>query len=520
MITQQGLLNTTALVVPGLYVQIVPPQSLIINGVPTDTAGIVGTASWGPVNTAVIVGSMSEFASAFGPIMPRKYDLGTDVAIAVLQGAANFRCVRVTDGTDTKATLTVEGIILSALYTGTLGNSLSVTFAAGSAANTWRVTIGMPGATPETYNNIAGTGAAFWTNLAKAINSGNSAIRGPSALVSAATNAVVTPPAVGTSLFSTTPTGTDGVATMTDAVVIGSDDLTPRTGMYALRNQGCALAMLAGVDAFANGSVMGAFGLSETVYMIGSGPSGDTITNAVTTKAEAGIDCYDMKLMFGDFAYWSDTVNQVQRLVSPSAFVLGRLANLSPNQSSLNKPIFGILGTQKSGLPGSGAANVYSDADLTVLIDAGIDVIGNPAPGGAYWATLSGHNTSSDEEINGDYYTRMTNYIASTLNSAMGIFVGENVTPELYADVSSALTGFCANLLGQGLLSKTQIANTNGSITLQLPYQVVCNATNNPDSRTSLGYVQADVQVKYQAINEKFIVNTQGGVSVQIGSQS
>ena len=33
----QGTLNTTALVVPDLYVQIVPPQSLVLNGVPTNT---------------------------------------------------------------------------------------------------------------------------------------------------------------------------------------------------------------------------------------------------------------------------------------------------------------------------------------------------------------------------------------------------------------------------------------------------------------------------------------------------
>ena len=32
-IVQQGSINTTALIVPDLYVQIVPPQNLVINGV-------------------------------------------------------------------------------------------------------------------------------------------------------------------------------------------------------------------------------------------------------------------------------------------------------------------------------------------------------------------------------------------------------------------------------------------------------------------------------------------------------
>ena len=35
--------------------------------------------------------------------MARKYDMGTQVATAVQQGAQNFRCVRVTDNTDTAA---------------------------------------------------------------------------------------------------------------------------------------------------------------------------------------------------------------------------------------------------------------------------------------------------------------------------------------------------------------------------------------------------------------------------------
>ena len=46
-IVQQGSINTTALVVPDLYVQIVPPQNLVLNGVPTNVVGVVGTASLG-----------------------------------------------------------------------------------------------------------------------------------------------------------------------------------------------------------------------------------------------------------------------------------------------------------------------------------------------------------------------------------------------------------------------------------------------------------------------------------------
>ena len=52
-IVQAGAINTTALVVPDLYVQVVPPQNLVLNGVPTNVVGVVGSASWGPVNQPV-----------------------------------------------------------------------------------------------------------------------------------------------------------------------------------------------------------------------------------------------------------------------------------------------------------------------------------------------------------------------------------------------------------------------------------------------------------------------------------
>ena len=53
-IFQQGSLNTTALVVPDLYVQIVPPQNLLLNGVPTNIIGVVGTAPpWAPHSVVV-----------------------------------------------------------------------------------------------------------------------------------------------------------------------------------------------------------------------------------------------------------------------------------------------------------------------------------------------------------------------------------------------------------------------------------------------------------------------------------
>jgi hypothetical protein len=511
-IVQQGSINTTALVVPDLYVQIVPPQNLVLNGVPTNVVGVVGTASWGPVGQPVIVATMSDYAQTFGPIVARKYDMGTQVATAVQQGAQNFRCVRITDGTDAAAQAAIAGttFIFTALYTGLLGNQIVLTLTTGSQINTWRLTIAMPGLAPEVYDNVGGTGAAFWVALAAAVNQGQGLMRGPSQLVIASANGTTAAPAAFTLRLNAGTAGTDGATTVTAATLVGSDIL-PRQGMYALRGQGCGIAMLADVDDPSQYTTQAGFGLQEGIYMMLTGPAGDTITNAIAMKQEVGLDSYAAKLMFGDWLWWSDQVNGLIRLVSPQGFVAGRLANLSPEQSSLNKQLYGVIGSQKSGLPGSGQTSGYSSADLSALLSAGIDVVANPQPGGSYWGVRGGHNSSSNAAINGDNYTRLTNYIAVTLAAGMGQFVGQVINAGLFQQIRATQLSFLQNMLAQGLLG-----STDGS----QPFSVVCDTSNNPVSRTGLGYVQSDAQVQYQAINEKFIVNIEGGQTVQVSVQT
>ena len=540
-IVQQGAINTAALIVPDIYVQIVPPQNLVLNGVPTDVVGMVGTASWGPVNTPIICSSPADYARAFGPVMQRKYDLGTAVAAAVQQGAANFRCVRVTDATDTGAVCSFNYVSIDgtptqsasiyALYSGTFGNSIVVSLSAGSAAGTWRLTIAPPGVLPEVFDNIADPNpAGFWINLCAAVNYGLSPARPPSLWCGASgggggnsTGTVAIGStfasgsnATGSGSLTGMVGGTDGVASITAAVLVGTDT-DPAKGMYALRGQGCGIGVLADADDSAEWSVQAAFGLSEGVYMVGTTPAGDTIATAVSAKAGAGIDCYAFKLMFGDWVWWNDPFNGTLRLISPQGFVAGRLANLSPEQSSLNKSLYGVVGTQKSGAVRTAQAQKYSAADLSVLFSAGIDVIANPGAGGLnIWTVRDGCNTSSNAAIDGDEYTRLTNYIADTLAAGMGQYVGLVINPTLLQRIRATQLSFLRNMLSQGLLGYTYDASGNQ----QLPFGVICDASNNPQSRTSLGYVQSDAQVTYQGINKKFIVNIEGGSTVTVNPQT
>lgn len=500
-VIQQGSTNINSLKVPNVYVQIQPPQVTAVNGVPTNILGMVGTASWGLVNSPVTVGSLAEFQSSFGGILTDPNDLGTAVSIAALQGANNMLCVRVTDGTDQKATIDIldtatvpqTGLTLTALYSGTVGNTITATIGAGSnsslTATTYKISILRPGYVTEVFDNIGGSGAEIYENMVTAINMGQTG-RSRSFLVVASlpTTESILAPALDT---YTLEGGTNGNSGVTSTELLGTDGTT-RTGLYSLRGSKASMAFLVGNTDNTTWTYEAAYGLSEGTYMILTGPSGEyaDISTAIGNKQSAGLDCYDVKLLLGDWCYFNDTINGQLRMVSPQAYVAGRLANLSTEQSSLNNQIYGIVGTEATY-----NSRTYSDADLILLINAGIDLISIQSPGGAYFSCRVGCNTSSNILINGDNYTRLTNYIAYSLNAAAGVFIGKPITDTLMSSANGMITNWLYNMQNQDMIDS---------------FSVQLDSTNNPQSQTSMGMMQADVKVKYFAILVIFLINVEG----------
>jgi len=509
-ISQAGTINPSALYAPGVYPQIVPPTTAVIQGVQTNIVGYVGVASWGPVNSAVLSGSRGDMLGNIGDNNVRKRDLATAVSAALQVGASNIMTVRVTDGTDTAATTTLVdtaaavGATLTALYTGTVGNTLTAAITAGSKASTFKLTINRPGFTSEIYDNIVGAGAAFWAALVSAVNNGISNQRGPSALVIATAGVSTAAPNI--TAASTFASGTDGAANVTDTMQVGVDGTnTTRTGMYALRKSGAMTAALVDHTDSTAWSVMASFGLSEGIFFGDAGAVGASYTTVSGLLNTAGADSYGLKVFVGDWVYWQDTVNGQQRLLSPATFWAAARANLNPNESTLNKPIPGIIGTQRTL-----ANNPYSAAEISQIVQARLDFIGNPSPGGNYFGCQTDRNTSSDTTRNSEAYTTMTNYLALSLTGGMGYAIGKTQTPGLRQEVRNATQVF----LTTQWLSNGFIGDVNNPT--KPPFLVTLDETNNPDDLVALGVMQEYVKVKYLSIVRELIVSLEGGQSVSV----
>jgi uncharacterized protein len=507
-ISQLGQVNLSALSVPQALVQIVPPQFLF-GGVSSNVGGVVGSASWGPVGIPQYFGNYQQYASIFGPTINRKYDMGGHVLVASMQGAGYFVGVRVTDASDTAASVVIltNCLTITSKYTGTYGANIKATISAGAAANTKKIVISAPGQTAEIFDNVGAglTANPLWVAIAAAINNGVSATRGPSALVVASAGVGVT--ATVNTTYSLAG-GSDGVTGITGAgattALVGVDTV-PRTGMYALRGTPIARFDLCDLDDTTAWSTQLVFALDVGAECISTTPAGDTLTNAVTELTTAGVDSYGISVCFGDWIYFLDTINNIpRRLISPQALKLGLRGNLSPQNSSLNKPLGGIVGTQSS-IQGK----QYSYSDLQVLAAARLDVVTiDPTISNSFIFRL-GINTSSSPVIMDDAYTDVTNFMAKSLLTIAAQYIGQTQTVDTRRRARVSLIEFLALAQTNGI-----IGTADGS----QAYQVTLDNTNNTQSSVALGFMYAYVKAVYLGIVRYFIVNLEGGASVVIST--
>jgi hypothetical protein len=159
-VTQQSNFVASSLAVNDIYVVIVRPVSVSVQGVSTSICGLVGTAAWGPLNTPLTVGSPQELSQNFGPLRNKPNDMPTDALILLRAGVPDVECVRVSDGTDAAAT---APCVSASTGTVTVGG----TFSAGTTINVTVAGNLVSYLTVAGDTNLAGVAAS----LALALNS-------------------------------------------------------------------------------------------------------------------------------------------------------------------------------------------------------------------------------------------------------------------------------------------------------------------------------------------------------------
>jgi uncharacterized protein len=524
-IIQSSALNPAALQADELYIQIVNPP-VFLTGTPSDVCGIVGTSSWGPLNTPLLLGSTTDMVRSFGGITSAAvtggpsggidtHDLCTDVSLAFAQAQSQASLqiwgIRVSDGTDTKASVVLNtssasaGITFTSLYSGILGNQIQVVIAPGILSNTYNVSIiGFLGLFNELFANISAPTSGslnFWANLSNAVINGISGVRGPSQLITAsnAATAVGSQPATGTFSLSG---GTDGRSSITSSNLMGNTNSLPYTGLWALRNliPDVGIVWIAGMTDSTQYSTMQTFADQEGCLVLMTFPTGTTSTAAVSAKLALGISDYEV-VFIKDWCYFFDPVNNVLRLNAPYPWYGGRVATLRPEISPSNKRVFNINGTERNN-PITGTIP-YSIAEVGQLESNGITFITNPIPQGNTFGIREGVNSSSNPVISPVEYSRMTNFLAHSFAGFMGKFVGYNQSSQSN-DPTRAAVRLTVNSFLQLLVSNGQIDS----------YKVICDLSNNSLSTIAQHFLYATVLVKYLASIKFFILSLQGGTTV------
>lgn len=415
--------------------------------------------------------------------------------------------------TAASTTAPTGGMTLTAIYTGALGNQLQATIAAGSQTNTWNVTLALPvlGIT-EQFTNLPTTG--FWLALKNALVLGQSGVRGPSQLARGTTLTTATIGGPAAASF-TCAGGASGRGSITVSNLLGSDTAVPKTGLYALRGVNPALGVcwiVGSTDSTLPASLV-QFGQSEGPEMLFPFPTGTTTAGALVLLQGYG-QATPALTYCKDWVYWFDAINNVTRLVPPTAFSAGRICTLSPQINPGNEQVSLVQGTERNN-PQSGVNQPYSLSELGQCANAGIMVITNPIPQGPVWGIYSGQSTSLNAVTKGIEWWRTTIFLARSVAATMGKYVDMNQSQQPNDPtrnmVKNDLNSLFALLVG-----------SNGTLGVIDSYAILCtfsstaspgNGVNTPTS-IAQGYMFVLIKATYLGTARFIIVALQGGTTV------
>lgn len=294
-IITSGQINVPALTTDDAYISVVAPPNFI-TGVPTDVVGMVGTASWGPKNTPVHLGSGLDATQQFGQMSSVSvndvHDLATDLYLtfgqSTSQATLEAYAVRVSDGTDTAATGTITVGAAATPETATIAGSLTV----GDVLHLTATSSAISGSPVSvTYITRAGdTPTSMGAGLAAAVNA-NAALAAVGVYAVAATGVVTLywPAALSPTItWSESVTGTAS-ETITLASGSGGAGGVAITALYTgVLGNLCTAVVSAGTQANTwNVTLIPPVGLSEVYTNLPSAGFSQALVSAINNGQSA-----------------------------------------------------------------------------------------------------------------------------------------------------------------------------------------------------------------------------------------
>ena len=511
----------------GVYPYLIPVEG---GGPPLQTLNLIGrtgTGNWGPLNTPVFYNNLSQAIYLWGADATLLNAAPTGAPNnSSLVGATQYAAPEATSFCDVRvahsdAAFATGSILdgsaaaianLSAFYTGTDGNNITVTVALANGTNyvagPCQVQVTVQMLNRATWvSPIFSAGASgyvkptFLANLQAAILGATGSVPCPYiTYVSAGSSAIH--PAATANTFSGGNSGID----VTEADLIGSPLTGDNTGIYALQGTGINLLHVVGLTTMSYASVLAAFAQANTCFAFISLPSGTSTATGITSK-NANNASSPWLSVTNDFTLATDVVDATgSQYEDPSVKIAGIVSQLSPYQDPSNKPYIGcqnLIGTIRTGTP-------YSQAELGLLQAAGILIINRPMNRGNFFGLPHGMTSDGITPIAD---TRMLNFIANAVTAILGQFVGESQSPPPAVgqpdnDVTrnNARNAVAAFLEGLANFNAPQIAT----------WEQIMDGTNNTQSSVSQGYLYDRIEVTTLAGIKFILVGLQIGQTVQI----
>lgn len=427
------------MIIPGTYIEVRAEGLISVGSIATGNIGVVGTASRGPTDTVVPLGSYADAIDAFGSYDPFASPLVSGEPLTLTRtieqlymgGAGSVYAVRVANGAPTTASAAINAsgataaFTLSAADAGSWGDSIAYTLVnAGTDADpNWTLVL-TAGQVKETYSG-ANVGAVH-----DAIVAGNSKL----VTVGAVSNAA---------------SGFDTVATATpfagggDLPNVSSADIA--SGLAALEAQTINILVVAGIGSATVRAVVGAH-LEQTendgrerIAILGASASlATTVESEVADIADKRIVLVAPGLVATD-APTGTTVTLPPPYLA--AVVAGKLSTLAPEISLTNQT-----------LPVSDVDVHYNSATLkTLLLDRVLIV--RPKFG---FQVVKGITTDTGafKQIS---IRRVVDYAKAGVRSGSDPYIGRLNNARVRAALKATLDGFLSQMVLDEMLVSYQL---------------------------------------------------------------